>query len=99
MRSRSRSKLCRGPRRRRAHRYGHSRAAGQECKKPQALAKSPLTGGKVTLIDKKGRKGNNLVDILYSGDNDFNRASWTRRSRSSQIEPSLVPTLRPIGPS
>jgi Bacterial Ig-like domain (group 3)/NHL repeat len=43
----------------------------QKRKKPQVLAKGSLNGGKVTLLDKKGRKGNNLVDILYSGDTDF----------------------------
>jgi hypothetical protein len=40
-------------------------------KKPQVLARGSLSGGKITLLDKKGRKGNNLLTILYSGDTDF----------------------------
>ncbi len=43
----------------------------QKRKKPQVLAKGSLSGGKVTLLDRKGRKGNNLLNILYSGDTDF----------------------------
>ncbi len=43
----------------------------QKRKKPKVLAKATLSGGKVTLVDKHGRKGNNEVSILYSGDADF----------------------------